>query len=212
MEENKIKKCLHFGKTHKVLISLFLIIIAYNYAFPADLSKEELDYNWYHFNPADKYNSCYLIYVDFTKPLSEDRLFIIDYGEEPTVIYSGMCAHGNGKGNTSTKVVTSNVMNSHCSSVGRYYTGKIRKFLHFYDCIELHGLDRTNCNAYDRGILIHPSLYISLIPFPQSFINIPLTNSSQGCFAVSFHTMRVIKQLCKQSNKPILLYASQSNI
>lgn len=69
--------------------------------------------------------------------------------------------------------------------------------------LQIRGLDSTNSNARKRGILIHPSIMASLLPYPKKGKNFPLTKSSEGCFSVSFHTFLKIKSL----KGPVYIYA-----
>lgn len=118
-------------------------------------------------------------------------------------VYSGAVLHGNGKGNTSSKPVFSNEPGSNCSSLGLYKVTGSRTMNNGYPCLILQGLSPTNSNAETRGILIHPSLMVSLLPFEFDKACFPLTNASLGCFAVSYHTFKFIEKL----SNPIYLYA-----
>ena len=76
------------------------------------------------------------------------------------------------------------------------------------DCIRLDGLSQTNSNARKRGIVIHPSMTLSFIPFELKGVSLPLTPESEGCFAVSFKTFNAIKKLREKTVSPIYLYAN----
>lgn len=151
-------------------------------------------------------NAEYLCVVDFGKHSGEERFFIYDVKNEKYV-YSGLVQHGNGKGNTAAKPIFSNRIGSNCSSVGLYKITSKDK-MHSWPqvpCFRMIGLDSTNSNAMARGILIHPSLTRTLMPFEIWGLNLPLTWESQGCFAVSCNTMYEISK--RLNNKNMYLYA-----
>ena len=61
------------------------------------------------------YNEDYCILVDFSRPSGEDRMAIIDL-KTLSVLDTGPCAHGKGKGNSAWKPSFSNEEGSKCSS------------------------------------------------------------------------------------------------
>ena len=73
-------------------------------------------------------------------------------------------------------------------------------------CFRMVGLDSTNSNAIARGILIHPSLTRTLMPFEIWGLDLPLTWESQGCFAVSCNTMYEINKRFKRNNMYLYAY------
>lgn len=123
-------------------------------------------------------------------------------------IYSGLTQHGSGKGNTARRAKFSNEIGSGCSSLGVY---EVTSYENMYTipikCFRLKGLSLTNSNAETRGIVIHPSLTASLVPFELKGASLPLTIESKGCFAVDLQTMQAIKQ-CFNKGK-VYLYAYQ---
>lgn len=146
----------------------------------------------------------YLCVVNFGKHSGEERFFIYDV-KNGKYVYSGIVLHGNGKGNTASKPVFSNEIGSNCSSLGLYrilYKDKMTDLP--YDCYRLRGLDATNSNAEARGILIHPCVLASVVPFEVWGVSLPLTAASQGCFAVGYNTMHEIN---RHFNNNMYLYA-----
>lgn len=150
----------------------------------------------------------YIVIVDFSKPSAEERFYIYDKDLQK-FIYSGFCMHGNGTGNTASKPKFSNQPGSHCSSIGFYSISELSKMNRIksidIDCFRLDGLSNTNSNARQRGILIHPGISTSILPFEIKGASLPLTIESEGCFTVSLYTMQKLKSIYK--NKPMLLYA-----
>ena len=141
-----------------------------------------------------------IILVDFAKPSCSDRLFVYDDGKP---VYSGVVLHGNGRGSTAREPEFSDEVGSDCSCLGLFRVVGFKKMRNGYPSLVLEGLDETNGNAKVRGIRIHPSVMASLLPFEMKGPCFPLTNASNGCFAVSYHTFRFIENL----NTPIYLYA-----
>ncbi len=153
-------------------------------------------------------NANFLCIVDFGKNSGEERFFIYDIKKDKYV-YSGLVQHGNGKGNTASKPKFSNVIGSNCSSLGLYKITR-KDNMHSWPnapCFRMVGLDSTNSNAMARGILIHPSLTRTLMPFEIWGLDLPLTWESQGCFAVSCNTMYEITKRFKKNNMYLYAYA-----
>lgn len=149
----------------------------------------------------------YLCIVNFGKHSGEERFFIYNVRNNKYE-YSGLVQHGNGKGNTASKPKFSNVIGSNCSSLGLYkITSKDN--MHSWPgapCFRMVGLDSTNSNAIARGILIHPSLTRTLMPFEIWGLDLPLTGESRGCFAVSCNTMYEISKRFKKNNMYLYAY------
>lgn len=142
------------------------------------------------------------IKVDFSKPSSTKRFIV--YKKDNSELFSCKCAHGQGGKSTRSKPEISNNVGSNCSSVGKfqivgYYTKGDIKYL------RLKGLSPTNNNSLKRGICIHNSKMVTRwkwIPF----INLPLSNASNGCFAIDNESMDRVIQLYQQK-KLKYLYA-----
>jgi hypothetical protein len=97
--------------------------------------------------------------IDFTKPSTLERLFVIDL-VEVKVIYKSLVAHGENSGeNYATNF--SNNSDSHQSSLGYYLTGKPYIGRHGYSLL-LDGLEKgINDNARNRAVVIHGAAYVS---------------------------------------------------
>lgn len=146
-------------------------------------------------------NYCFL--VDFKIHSGKNRFFVWDFNKN-TILYSGLCCHGYGKGSTQTHPVFSNVENSYCSSLGHYKIG-IQSYsqwgIHIH--YKMHGLDSTNSNAYQRIIVLH-----SHNPVPEEELypnHLPL-GYSQGCPVISNNLMRNVDKIVAKEKKPILLW------
>ena len=98
-----------------------------------------------------------LVMVDYTKPSTEERLFIIDLRKKQLLI-SSLVTHGRGTGDLyATKF--SNKNNSYSTSSGFYLTGNIYNGKHG-ESLELYGLEKgKNDNAKKRTIVMHSAYY-----------------------------------------------------
>jgi hypothetical protein len=146
-------------------------------------------------------NHCFL--VDFSIHSGKHRFFIWDFKGD-TIKSSSLCAHGYGQNSTTTKPVFSNVEGSYCSSLGRYKTGA-RAYSNYGINVhyKLHGLDKTNSNAFKRWVVLHAHT-----PIPEYEIypqHLPL-GYSQGCPVISNEVMKEIDIMLKASKKPLLLW------
>lgn len=176
---------------------ILTIIVLYNFTF---ISRHSENYLPEVNSIQKKTGASNIVLVDFTRASCSDRLFIFKNGKP---IYSGAVLHGNGKGSTPSKPFFSNKIGSNCSCLGLFKIIGKKKMANGYPALVLQGLDSTNNNAQVRGILIHPSLLVSLLPFELEQANFPLTDSSKGCFTVSYHTYKTIENL----HSPVYLYA-----
>ncbi len=124
------------------------------------------------FNYAPDSNANFWAIVDFTKPSSEKRLFIFDL--EGRTVKSYCVSHGINSGSLLNATDFSNEIGSNKSCVGVFKTGTT----YMGDngrSLNLHGLEDTNNNAFERRIVIHQGIYVT-------------ENSagrSHGCFVVS---------------------------
>ena len=143
------------------------------------------------------------IIVDFTLESSENRFSVNN--EDGTLYFSCKCAHGQGGKSTAKIPEFSNKIGSNCSSLGKF------EIIGFYskngiNYLKLKGLDASNSNAKIRGICIHNSLLVTIWKYIP-FINIPLSNASNGCFAIDNNSMDKLIQLYK-NNELKYLYAT----
>ena len=191
----------------KILLGLasFLALIAYNrFTVSSKSPNNAIIDSVIERLPSD---ANYLCIVNFGKHSGEERFFIYNVRNNKYE-YSGLVQHGNGKGNTASKPKFSNVIGSNCSSLGLYkITSKDN--MHSWPgapCFRMVGLDSTNSNAIARGILIHPSLTRTLMPFEIWGLDLPLTGESRGCFAVSCNTMYEISKRFKKNNMYLYAY------
>lgn len=100
-----------------------------------------------------------LTIIDYSKPSTEDRLWVLDL-EEKKVNIATKVAHGSGSGSHVIAKKFSNKTNSHASSIGvaktkEIYYGKHGKSL------RLEGLEEGyNDHLLDRAVVIHGANYV----------------------------------------------------
>ncbi len=101
----------------------------------------------------------YLTIIDFTKPSTERRLWVVDL-KHGKVLYNTWVAHGKNSGN----IMATSFSNTHGSlksSIGVYVTRDSYVGGKGY-ALRLHGLERgINDNAYSRKVVMHGAWYVS---------------------------------------------------
>lgn len=129
-------------------------------------------------------NANILTIVDFSKPSTEKRMYVIDM-ENLKVLYQTYVAHGRNSGKLYANKF-SNVPESNMSSLGFYVTGDTYIGQHGYS-LKLNGEEKgINDNAYKRAIVMHSADYAS-----KGFIN------NQGYLGRSFGCPALPKELSK---------------
>lgn len=129
----------------------------------ADMKLEKhLDYKVFEqafvgYQKIDCVNKDILTLIDFTKPSTEERLFVLDMNKKQ-ILYSSFVSHGkNSGGNYATSF--SNENGSHKSSLGFYSTENTYQGRNGYSLV-LNGLEKgINDRAKERAIVIHGAAY-----------------------------------------------------
>jgi hypothetical protein len=105
------------------------------------------------------HNPGVLCIIDFSKPSTQKRLFVLDMNNE-TLMFNSLVAHGRNSGKLlATRF--SNRPNSFMSSLGFYLTGEPFMGQHGYS-LRLEGKEKGwNDNAFHRSIIMHPADYVS---------------------------------------------------
>jgi hypothetical protein len=163
---------------------------------------DKLDYKVFK-SAMDGYNSIkvpnknLLSIIDYSKPSTEKRLFIIDV-ENHKLLYNTLVAHGKKSGYVNATKF-SNKYGSHKSCLGFFMTGNSYFGKKGYS-LQLVGLEKgINDNAGLRGIVIHGANYVD-----EKFIKgNSVIGRSWGCPAVSRKLSKNIIDLLKDGS---LLY------
>ena len=144
---------------------------------------------------------CFL--VDFSKHSGKNRFYVYSF-KEKRILYSGLVCHGIGKNSTPQKPIYSNEIGSNCSSLGKYKIGK-RAYSNWGINIhyKMHGLEKTNSNAFKRNVVLHSYDYVSETEIYPSHLTM---GWSLGCPVVSNNLMKNIDTLLKKTKKPTLIW------
>lgn len=152
----------------------------------------------------DTENKDILTIIDFTKPSTEERFFVLDIRNRE-VLHVSHVAHGRNSGwNYATSF--SNKSGSHQSSLGFYLTGKTYNGHNGYSLI-LHGLEKGfNDNAYDRAVVIHGADYCDPEMIPED----GRLGRSFGCPALPRTLNNAIINTIKEGSL-LFIYANDEN-
>jgi len=132
-----------------------------------------------------------LTIIDFTKPSSQQRLFIIN-AQTGQILLKTLVAHGRNSGMEYASSF-SNSASSYESSLGFYITDATYKGKHGYS-LRLKGCEKGfNDNAYNRAIVVHGANYVS-----ERFIGQNgYLGRSHGCPAVPAEQSKQIIDIIK---------------
>ena len=196
------------------LLLLFLMI---GHSAPRDLderAEEALEYC-----EENGYSTEYCLLVDYGRYSGRVRFFLWDFGKEKPVLKS-LCAHGYGNGSTARRPVFSNDPGSFCSSLGHYRVGKEKTMSKpkGRKALLLYGRDKTNSNALNRGILIHPvslpnfSIYPLMIPVKvHTILGHKIRPKSEGCITIPFGKYSKVVETVKSCSKPLMMWDHRGN-
>ena len=198
--------------TFSAALSLLILALITGHSIPKDLdgrAKEALEYC-----KENGYSTDYCMLVDYGRHSGRVRFFLWDFEKEKPVLKS-LCAHGYGKWSTARKPVFSNEPGSFCSSLGHYKVGREKAMSKpkGRKALLLYGMDKTNSNALQRGILIHPvslpdfSIYPLLIPVKvHKVFGYKIRPKSEGCITIPFREYSEVVETVKSSSKPLMLW------
>lgn len=144
------------------------------------------------------FNDKIAFFIDMKIPSGKNRFFVYDL-KNRKIIDQGLVAHGSGsETGIEGKLKFSNVNKSLSTSLGKYATG-VSYNGQFGKAYKLHGLDKTNSNAFDRNIVLHK---YSKVPYSEQAESIC---NSYGCPMVNEQYFKRIEELIDHSEKSIIL-------
>ncbi|MCT4580517.1 MAG: murein L,D-transpeptidase catalytic domain family protein [Flavobacteriales bacterium] len=154
----------------------------------------------------NKMNSNYCVLIDMHIHSGRNRLFLWDF-KANKIVLSGLCSHGCGDepwglDNTKDSPIFSNQPDSHLSSLGKYKIGK-RGWSNWgiHVNYKLHGLDKTNSNAYKRIIVLHSWEAVEENEtYPYG------TPEGWGCPAINNDKMKELDAYLEKEKTPVLLW------
>lgn len=152
---------------------------------------------------AHRMNTAYCFLIDMSIHSGQNRFFVWNF-KKKKVEFSGLVCHGVGKNSTGSKPVFSNVVNSGCTSLGKYKVGskahsKYGINIHY----KLHGLDSTNNNAYKRFVVLHSFDPVPAFPIYPAHLYMGM---SLGCPVVSNAMMQKLDSLLSKQKKSVLMW------
>ena len=206
-------------KAHKVLFilissALFLLLFFLTTGYSTPKGIDEIAEEALEYCKENGYSTDYCMLVDYGRHSGRVRFFLWDFEKEKPVLKS-LCAHGYGKGGTARRPVFSNEIGSFSSSLGHYRVGKEKTMSKpkGRKALVLYGKDKTNSNALQRGILIHPvslpnfSIYPLLIPVKvHKMLGHKIRPKSEGCITIPFRKYSEVVETVKSSSKPLMLW------
>ena len=124
------------------------------------------------------------ILVDFTKSAKEDRFYFFEIEDnQVNLLLKTKVSHGKNSGDL-YPTSFSNSTGSKKSSLGLYKINPAENRSHDLASYPLVGLEKTNNNAYVRGITIHDAHYVGDT----------WAGRSSGCFALSAKDLKYIHE------------------
>lgn len=145
-----------------------------------------------------------LTIIDFTKPSTQERLYVIDMNRKK-LLYTSYVSHGKNSGeNYATSF--SNIVGSHKSSLGFYLTENTYSGKSGYSLV-LNGLEKgINDKAKERAIVIHGADYSN----PEFITSNGRLGRSQGCPALPQKVSKSIINAIKDGSL-LYIYANDKN-
>lgn len=156
------------------------------------------------YNKIEVKNKDIITLIDFTKPSTEERFYVLDL-KQKKLLYSSVVSHGKNSGlNYATSF--SNENGSYKSSLGFYVTGNTYQGKNGYSLV-LDGLEKgINDQAKKRAIVIHGATYSN-----------PTVAMSSGRLGRSFGCPALPESLCKpiinaiKGGSLLYIYANDEN-
>ena len=171
--------------------------------------KDKLDYTVFNramigYNSLSLTNKKVITIIDFSRPSTEERIFIVDV-ENRKLLFQTFAAHGKNSGvNIATQF--SNRSGTLKSSLGFFITAETYYGKHGYS-LRLDGMEKgINDNARKRAIVVHGAKYVS-----DEFIKkYKRLGRSWGCPAVSDDLSKEIIDMIK-GGSCLYIYANNKN-
>lgn len=211
----------------RVFIYLLLFFIPANYSTTSETRLNEMIASGYHelydemdldnvvdymafeqamegYNQIETSKKDILTLIDFTKPSTQERLYVLDV-KERKLLYSSLVSHGRNSGeNYATSF--SNISGSYKSSLGFYLTENTYQGKNGYSLI-LEGLEKgINDKARERAIVVHGAPYSN----PSVIAYGGRLGRSQGCPALPQAVSKDIINTIK-GGSVLFIYANDKN-
>jgi hypothetical protein len=144
------------------------------------------------------YNTAICMMIDMSLHSGQNRFFVYDLLRD-TIKNNGLVTHGRCNENWLEGRKYGNKIGCGCTSLGKYkignpYNGR------FGLAYKLHGLEKTNNNAFARFVVLHSHECV-----PESEVKDDICQSD-GCPTVSPNFLQYLKPIIEKSNRPVLLW------
>lgn len=210
---------------HKILISILLLLtlglfnkdqstlsaapIIDSKSLYKELGLHDVNYQAFNeaitgYNKITQHKKEILTLIDFSKPSTEERLYVIDL-KHKKLLFKTHVAHGRNSGaNYATSF--SNKNGSYKSSLGFYLTGETYQGKNGYS-LKLDGLEKgINDNARQRAIVIHGATYAN----PAASKGLGRLGRSLGCPALPVKFTRPVIDKIKDGSV-LFIYAPDAH-
>ncbi|NQX98230.1 MAG: murein L,D-transpeptidase catalytic domain family protein [Flavobacteriales bacterium] len=147
-------------------------------------------------------NKKYLTIVDMSLSSNTERFYVVDM-ETQQLIFKSLVAHGK---NTGEELANSfsNKERSYQTSLGFYKTAETYDGKRGFS-MKLDGLEYSNSNARDRGVVIHGAKYVS-----EEFIeNNGRLGRSLGCPSLPMDSFKEIVEILKNGSCLFIYYPQE---
>ena len=144
------------------------------------------------------FNTRYALLIDMRLPSGASRFFLYDLHAD-TPVRSGLVTHGRCNENWLEGRRYGNEVGCGCTSLGRYKIG-YRYMGKFGLAYKLHGLDKTNSNAFERFVVLHAHDCV-----PEAAVSTEICQSD-GCPTVAPGFLQQLAPIIDRSKDPLLLW------
>ncbi len=155
--------------------------MAVRFILNSDKAKDFLNQN-------PDFNQDVVFLADMAIKSRYNRFYVYNVKND-SILHKGLVAHGKGS-NTGTygELQFSNVEGSNMTSLGNYKVG-VDYVGRFGKSYKLHGLDKTNDQAFARYVVLHTYTFM-----PHEEQLVPIINS-EGCPMVSNETFKILENI-----------------
>jgi hypothetical protein len=144
------------------------------------------------------YNESVCFLVDMSIPSGQSRFFVYDLKKDTSEL-SGLVTHGNCNQFWLDGRKYDNTVGCGCTSLGKYKVGNSYNG-RFGLAFKLHGLDKTNNNAFARFVVLHSHNCV-----PETEVKDEICQSN-GCPTVAPGFLQQLNSIINASKKPVLLW------
>ena len=150
------------------------------------------------FSEKNNFNDSIAFLIDMSKASGLNRFYVTDL-KKGSLLNAGLVTHGRCNEAWLDGRKYGNEPGCGCTSLGKYKIGNSYQG-QFGLAYKLHGLDKTNDNAFERFVVLHAH---DCVPSSEVVFDIC---QSDGCPTVSPDFLQQLKPFIEESKKPILLW------